>query len=244
MSETGTLIKSISKTMKRAANSFRAYPSAMFSALAFSIVTMIRIQMDWPQQEAYNLLFNSLQYSLALGAIFSLTAVAAAKSKINSTKSFITANSLGIAVGAVTFLLLYFFGGMKPTQDTARIVRLTTLAETRVMVAMLVSLLGFIVIVGYRGGKSDFSRSFFMTHKAFFTALLYGVVILAGGSAIAGAVQALLYKGMSGKVYMHISTIAGFLAYGIFIGYFPDFSKGASKRRLEKAQDQPGFIKT
>ncbi|NLK00538.1 MAG: DUF4153 domain-containing protein, partial [Clostridia bacterium] len=79
---------------------------------------------------------------------------------------------------------------------------------------------------------------------AFFTALLYGIVILAGGSGIAGAVQALLYKGMSGKVYMHISTIAGFLAYGIFIGYFPDFSKSGGNIKLKEAQSQPGFIKT
>ncbi|NLN48424.1 MAG: DUF4153 domain-containing protein, partial [Clostridiales bacterium] len=55
-------------------------------------------------------------------------------------------------------------------------------------------------------------------------------------------VQALLYRGMSTKVYMYISTIGGFLAYSIFIGYFPDFSKGVVDGKREIAQKQPRFM--
>lgn len=234
--------KSVSQVFKGAIRSFQAYPTAMGSALAFAIVAMVRIQMDWPEQEAYSFLFNCLHFSLALGAIFSLTAVTAVKSKINDTKSFVVANLIGVAVIVMAFLLLYFFGGTDPSLGMMRIVRLTTIAEARIITAIFVSLLIFIVLAGYPKEQSDFARSFFMTHKSFIIALIYGGVMYSGGAGVAGAVQALLYRGMSDKVYMYIGTIAGFLAYAIFIGYFPDFSKGNIDKKREIAQNQPRFI--
>lgn len=233
--------RSISRVLKGAARSFRAYPAAMISALAFAVVAIVRIQLDWPQQEAYNFLFNCLHFALALGAVFGLTAVAAVKSKINDANSFRIANLVSAVVTILTFALLYFFGGAD-SSDAARVVWLSGIAEARVVTAMFVSLIIFVVIAGYPKEKSDFAKSFFMTHKAFFIALLYGIVLFLGGSAVAGAVEVLLYKEMSAKVYMHIGTIAGFLAYAIFIGYFPDFNKGAEDPKRDVAQQQPRFI--
>jgi len=234
--------RSISQILEGAAKSFQTFPAAMASALAFAIVTMIRIQLDWPQQEAYNFLFNCLHLSFALGAIFSLTAITAARSRVNDAKSFMNANILGAVVVVVTFLLLYFFGGTDPSLDSARIARVTAIAAARVSAAMLISMLAFIVLASYPKDQSDFARSFFMTHKAFFIALIYGGVMESGGAGVAGAVQGLLYRGMSEKVYMYIATIAGFLAYAIFLGYFPDFRKGAVDEKREMAQKQPRFI--
>ncbi len=234
--------KSISQIFKGAVSSFRAYPVAMVSALAFAIVAMIRIQLDWPEQEAYNFLLNCLHFSLALGAVFGLTAITAAKSRLNSASSFRIANLTGATIVIFTFLLLYFFGGTDPSLDMMRIVRLTDIAQARTTVAMLVSLLTFIVLAEYPKDFPDFSRSFFMTHKAFFIALIYGGVMFAGGAGVAGAVEALLYRDMSEKVYMYIGTIAGFLAYAVFIGYFPDFGKNSTDPRRDGAQKQPRFI--
>ncbi|AHM58127.1 hypothetical protein EAL2_808p06240 (plasmid) [Peptoclostridium acidaminophilum DSM 3953] len=234
--------KSISQIFEGAVKSVKTFPAAIASALAFAIVTMVRIQLDWPEQEAYNFLFNCLHLSFALGAIFSLTAITAAQSRYNDAKSFMIANLMGIVVVVATFLMLYFFGGTDPSVDASRYARVTVLAATRVSAAMLVSFLAFIVLAGYPKEQSDFSRSFFMTHKAFFIAMIYGGVIEAGGAGVAGAVQGLLYRDMSGKVYMYIATIAGFLAYAIFIGYFPDFRKGAVDEKREVAQKQPRFI--
>lgn len=234
--------KSMLQIFKGAVSSFRAYPVAMVSALAFAVVAMIRIQLDWPEQEAYNFLLNCIHFSLALGAVFGLTAVTAANSRFNNASSFKIANLTGAAIVIITFLLLYFFGGTDPSLDMMRIVRLTDIAQARVNVAMLVSLLAFIVLAGYPKDFSDFSRSFFMTHKAFFIALIYGGVMFAGGAGVAGAVEALLYKGMSEQVYMYIGTIAGFLAYAIFIGYFPDFGKNNTDPKRDAAQKQPRFI--
>jgi hypothetical protein len=58
--------RSILQVFKGAAQAFQAFPAANASALGFAVVTLVRIHMDWPQQEAYNFLFNCLHLSFAL----------------------------------------------------------------------------------------------------------------------------------------------------------------------------------
>ncbi|QIB69667.1 DUF4153 domain-containing protein [Aminipila butyrica] len=217
---------------------FIAFPGAILSALAFAVVTMIRIQLNWPQQEPYNFLFNCLHWAFALGAVFSLAAITIAQTRFHKS-AFLITNILSAAVVLITFLLLYFFG---EGAVSARYTAISSLAAARVNAAILISFIVFIIMAGYPKEQSDFSRSFFMTHKALFIALIYGGVIMAGGSGVAGAVEALLYHDMSGKVYMYIGTIAGFLAFTIFLGYFPDFHKGVVDSHREVAQKQPRFI--
>ncbi len=234
--------RSISQISKGAVKAFQTFPAAIASALAFAIVTMIRIQLDWPQQEACNFLFNSLHWAFALGAVFSLAAITAAQSRFNEARAFLIANLLGAAVVAATFLMLYLFGGTDSTQAASRVVSVSGLAASRVSVAILVSFLAFIILAGYPKDQSDFSRSFFMTQKAFLIALIYGLVIMGGTSGVAGAFQALLYQEMSVKVYEYIGTLVGFLTFTIFVGYFPDFRKGQIDKHREEAQKQPRFV--
>lgn len=234
--------RSVSDILRGAGESFRTFPAVIACAFAFAVVTMVRIHLDWPEQEAYNFLFNCLHWSFALGAIFSLASITAAHSRFNSTGAFAAANILGAVAAAVTFVSLYLFGAEDTGAKLVRAVRVSDLAEARVGAAMAVSFLIFIVLAGYPKRQSDFARSFFMTHKAFFIALIYGVVIMSGASGVAGAVQALLYRDMSEKVYMYIATIVGFLAFAIFVGYFPDFRQGSLGRGRETAQKQPRFI--
>jgi hypothetical protein len=234
--------RSISQISKGAVKAFQTFPAAIASALAFAIVTMIRIQLDWPQQEAYNFLCNSLHWAFALGAVFSLAVITAAQSRFNEARAFLIANLLGAAVVAATFLMLYLFGGTDSTQAASRVVSVSGLAASRVSVAILVSFIAFIILAGYPKDQSDFVRSFFMTQKALLIALIYGGVIMAGTSGVAGAFQALLYREMSVKVYEYIGTLVGFLTFTIFVGYFPDFRKGQIDEHREEAQKQPRFV--
>lgn len=232
----------IIKLSTDALNAFKKFPAAMLSALAFAVVTIIRINLDWPQQEPYNFLFNCLHLSLALGAIFSLAAITAAQTLYSKRKAFLLANLLGILAAVVTFLALYYFGGTDPVSTGYRYRVVSRLAAARVSAAMLVSFLLFVMLAGYPKDQSDFARSSFMTLKAFFVALIYGGTIMAGLSGVAGAVQALLYNAMSEKVYMYIGTLSGFLAFAIFVGYFPDFRRGVVDPRRQEAQQQPRFV--
>lgn len=234
--------KSIRQVLKDAAKAFRTFPASIACALAFAAVTAIRIQLDWPQQEPLNFLFNCLHWSFAVGTVFSLAVITGAQSRFNDNRAFLISNLLGAGSAVLTFLLLYFLGGTDPAVEGARYTMVSELAAARAGAIITVSFIVFIILAGYPKEQSDFARSFFMVHKAFFIALLYGVVIMAGASGVAGAVQALLYRGMSEKVYMYISTLTGFLAYTVFVGYFPDFRKGQADEKREAAQKQPRFV--
>ncbi len=236
------IARSISQVLKGATRAFQTSPAAIASALAFAVVTMVRIQLDWPQQEAHNFLFNCLHWAFAFGAVFSLAATTLAQSRSGRPRAFLNANLLSAAAVAVTFLVLYLFGGTEPAQAGTHFAVLSRLAASRAGAAILVSFIVFIVVAAYPEDQSDVARSFFMVHKAFFIALVYGLVIEAGTSGVVGAIQALLYRGMSSKVYMYLGTLSGFLAFTIFAGYFPDFRKGRVDPHREVAQTQPRFF--
>ncbi len=235
------LVRTVLQLADAALNSFRKFPSAMLCAFAFSLVTVIRINLDWPQQEPYNFLFNCLHLSLAFGAVFSLAAITAAQTVCNRAKAFLAANLTSLLAAAIAFAALYCLGGADPGLTGYRYRMLSGIAVARVTAAMTVSFLGFVVFAAYPKGQSDFSRSSFMTLKALIVALVYGGTIMAGLSGIAGAVQALLYSAMSEKVYMYIGTLSGFLTFAIFAGYFPDFRPDASDPRRQEAEEQPRF---
>ncbi len=234
--------KSISNIFKGVMKSFQTFPETIACAIAFAIVTMVRIQLDWPEQEAYNLLLNCLHWAFAFGAIFGLAAITAAQSRFNKPKAFLFANLIGAAGVVITFLLLYLFGGTDPTLDAVRVVGVSSLAAARVSVGIFVSFVAFILLAAYPKERSDFARTFFMVHKAFFIAMIYGIVLMGGTSGVAGAIQSLLYQDMSSKVYMYIGTLVGLLTFTIFVGYFPDFRKGEIDERREVAEKQPRFI--
>lgn len=234
--------KSIRQVFQGAFKAFQTFPASIACALAFATVTIIRIQLDWPQQEPLNFLFNCLHWSFAVGAIFSLAIITFVQSRINNARAFLFSNLLSAGAAVLTFLLMYFLGGTDPAMEGSRYVMVSGLAATRAGAAIFVSFIAFIIFAGYPKEQSDFASSFFMTHKAFFIALLYGLVIMGGASGVAGAVQALLYRNMSEKVYLYIGTLSGLLAYTIFAGYFPDFRKGQMDEKREIAQKQPRFI--
>lgn len=233
-------VRSVSNMFRGGLKAFQTFPAAIGCALGFAVVTIIRIELDWPQQEPYNFLFNCLHWALALGAVFSLAAITAAQSRANSKNAFAVSNLLGIAAAAVAFLGLYLLGGIDLSWN--RYLVLADLSVARVGMAMLVCLILFVILAGYPKDRSDFPSALFMTLKAFFIALIYGGVLMAGSSGVAGAIQSLLYHDMSSKVYQYIGTIVGFLTFTIFVGYFPDFRKGSQDAHRETAQKQPRFI--
>lgn len=246
--------RSIASIFKGASKAFQTFPLAVASALAFSIVTIIRIQLDWPAQEAWNLLFNCLHWTFAIGAFFSLMATTAALTRSSQPRQFWLSNLAGAGVMAISFVLLYFTGAIQPTNDYSRYARLSVLSISRATAVIFISIVLFILLAGWPKAISDYARALFMTLKAFFIALIYGGVIMAGSSGVAGAFQALLYRNMSYKVYQYLGTIVGFLAFTIFVGFFPDFKKAYAAAHLvpgtepevdeqrENAQRQPRFI--
>ena len=239
----GTFTKSIVKVAKGALNAFGTFPAAIASALAFTIVTAVRIYLDWPQQEVYNFLFNCLHWAFGFGAVFGIASVTYVRSRKNSSKNFAAANLITAGLILVVFLLLYFFGGREPLPDDYfRYMRLSDISVARMTAVSFVTVIAFVIFGGLPRKNPNMTRSMFMTQKAFITAAIYGGVMMGGTSAVAGAIQALLYNDMSYKVYQYLGTIVGFLTFTIFAGYFPDFEKSEEDEKRISAQTQSRFM--
>lgn len=235
--------KPVIQKLLGAATTFRTFPVAMGSALGFTIITIIRINLDWQQQLPYNFLFNCLHWSFALGAIFSLAAITAARSRYDGVRAFRIANIVSVIVIASTFLLLYYLSASYTGLNTTDNINVSNIAAARVSMAIFISMIAFIVLAADNKEQSAIAKSLFMVQKAFVIALIYGVILMVGTSAVAGAFQALIYKNMSYKVYEYLATIVGFFAFAIFVGYFPDFRRGQIDEKREIAQKQPRFVK-
>ena len=234
------LTQSVSNMIKGSLKALRAFPASIGAAAGLALITLIRIQLEWPILQPWSFLLDCLQLALATGAIFSLAAITAAQSRLGDRKAFLGANLLGAGSVVVTFLVLYLFSNT--SAGDAQWAGLSGLAVLRVFTVIFVSLVAFILLMDKSKDDNDFAESFFMTHKAFFVALIYGLVLLAGTAGIARAVQSLLYRDMSGKVYGYLATLVGLLTFTVFVGYFPDFKKGSNDERREIAQKQPRFI--
>lgn len=231
----------ISKSVKGAIKSFQTFPASIGCALLFTLLTMVQIERSWSTTEGYSFLLSCLRWALAFGVLFGLPLITAARSRFDTKNVFVATNIIAVAAAAIAFFGLYYGGGITASTD-ASVTVLSTLATSRMIVAMVVSFLMFIVLASYPKEQSDFSRAFFMTHKAFFIALLYGGVIMAGTSLIVGALQALIFSDMWNSIYSHLGIISAFVGFSIFLGYFPDFRKGRVDPQREIAQSQPRFI--
>jgi len=235
--------KPVIQKLLGAATTFRTFPAAMGSALGFTIITLIRINLDWQQQLPYNFLFNCLHWSFALGAIFSIAAITAARSRYDGVRAFKIANILSVIVITCTFLLLYYLSASYTGLNATDNINVSNIAAARVSMAIFISMIAFIVLAADNKEQSAIAKSLFMVQKAFVIALIYGIILMVGTSAVAGAFQALIYKNMSYKVYEYLASIVGFFAFAIFVGYFPDFSRGQIDEKREIAQRQPRFVK-
>lgn len=237
-----TIKQSVIKSLQRASLTVKTFPVTLASAAGFTIVTLIRIWMDWPQQEDYNFLFNCLHLSLAASAIWGLAMITAVQRRLNSPRAFVLANSTAAAFGLLCFLLLFVFGGEEPSLTRPVVTNVSELAAVRMSVLMILGIIGFIYFAGQPKEESDFPSALFMTQKAFLIAAIYGGVMMGGTAGITGAIQALLYRNMSEKVYMVLSALIGLVAFAIFVGYFPDFRKDSKDPHRAVAESQPRFI--
>lgn len=235
-----SLRDSITKILKGAMESFSRFPVSIISAIIISIVAIIRISMGWEKQKTYNLLFDSIQLSFLLGAVFSMAAVAYEEIEPDKKEGiFQFSNIAGIILAVISFLLLYFFGGLAPDDG---IVYLSNISIARISAAIFISAVAFVYIISKSKTIDNFSDGFFISHKAFVISAIYGIVTMIGVSGVLGAFQALVYNEMSFKVYQYLGVGVGFLTYTIFLGYFPSFSQTEKTDKIKRAEEQPRFI--
>lgn len=225
------ILKSVSGVLSGAGRAAKAYPATVLCAVAFAVISLLQIQFDLSR---YEFVLSCMKWALALGAIFGMAAVAAQECYFSQKNAPLASNLLALGVAVIVYIALYLSGAGEG--------RVSETAGMRVLAAMFVSIVAYVMIAGRRSEETDFVRSLFMAHKSFFIAFIYGLVALVGASGVAGAVQGLIYPDMSSKVYGYITTLAGLLAFLLFVGYFPPLGAGKAPERREQAQRKPQFI--
>jgi hypothetical protein len=234
------ILSSIEKIFLDFKRTYKKYPLIVLYAVLFTIVSMIRIQMEWREQEPYNFLFNILHFALASGASIGLLLVTITKQKSTKLKNMKIANLITSISNILIFLLLYLKGNNNINDRGFKY--LPEICEARTFSLIFISTIIFILYLGYKDGKFRFNKSLFIFEKALMISLIYSGVIMLGSSGVAAAFQALVYRSMSGKVYMYLGALSLFAGYMIFIGYFPDFDKEEVENDFLKLSKQPKFI--
>lgn len=232
--------QSITSVFKGSVKTFKNFPTVMAMAVAFTLIVIVKIESNRRGIEGNVLLLDSLQWAFMLGGTSSLAAITYVRTRSKGKTPFLLANIEGLLIAAFAFVLLYFFSIRENPIVSG--LSLTDLSLSRMVVAIAISLIAFVTFAAYPKEQSSFSAALFMALKAFSVALVYGLVIGGGTAAIAATIEALLFPNMSSSVYAYLSTLAGFLAFTFFVGYFPDFDPKAEDPKREQAQDQPRFI--
>ncbi len=241
----GTFRETTKRILLSSGRTFRSFPVVMGNAALMTIVAIVKIAVDWTILQPYDFLISCVQLALAVGAAFGLAAITFGQSRLQTKRSFVLANLLGILVTMVAFLLMYFVGGREGTPypgATTTGLFLSNITQARAAVFIFLCFLAFLLVAAKTEDSFDFASAVFMSMKAFFIALLYGLVVFGGTAAIFGAVRALLYAELSFKILGYLGALSVFFAFAIYIGYFPDFRLGSKDPQREVAQKQPRFI--
>ncbi|MDW7656993.1 MAG: hypothetical protein SCM11_07445 [Bacillota bacterium] len=202
------------------------FPAAMLSAFAIAAIATVRVQLD---THTHDKLFTSLQLSFLLGAALAMALTVLVIGLTQRKSFFWAANLTALLVAGTAFLLIYL-----PVGDLAEI------AAARIIALSAAAIILFLLFIS-RDPAMDFNQASFMTLKASLIAAVYALVIMLGLMFIAFTVESLLYKAMDEKVYMHISVWSAFAWFAFFLGYFPDFRRGATDPQHEIAGRQPRF---
>lgn len=231
---------SIRNVFKGGLKASSRFSISIFSAIAISLIAVLKIAGNFESSTMNYLLLDSFQLALLLTAVFSQASIAYAESQSeNNKKSFQYANIASVLVGLITFMLLFFFGESKII-DEYQVV--STIAVARVIAATFVSAVAFVYFASYSKNIKSFIDSFFMTNRAVVISVFYGLVIMIGVSGVLGAFQSLVYKGMSYTVYEYLGVAVGLITYSLFLGYFPSFKEEEDLENIVSITEQPPFI--
>lgn len=234
--------KSIKTVFKGSTNAFKRYPIVLINAIIFAVVTMLKIRLDISYYSDEDFWITCLQFATALSAFVSLASLSFLEKKDANKKNFVLVNILGVVI-TITTMSLLFYTAETNTNYMGDVYRtLSVITTVRVFAIISISLLLFTLFAENPEKEAAYSRSLFMTYKAFFTALVYGLIILAGASLVIFTFDNLIID-VDSEIYAHIGIVSGFIAFTIFVGYFPNFKKREVDERRKTTEEQGKFIR-
>lgn len=222
--------QSISRVVTGGVKAFSRYPVAMFFALVLATTASIRVSAEYGLNEK---MFNSLQVTSAMGAFLGMAATALAVTVSRKSLSFILSQTGAFLLAAGTFLILYLPVGQIPS-----------IALARVAAGTAVSLLLFLLLLSKKSTGLTYGGMSFVAIRSTAIAALYTLVLLGGLNFLAFTVKFLVFEGLSGDVYAHVSIWSALAGYAFFLGYFPDFRQALplADSRAETIRKHPVFF--
>ncbi|MHB1483667.1 MAG: DUF4153 domain-containing protein [Saccharofermentanales bacterium] len=224
------VFRSIANVFKRGGLAFVHYPVSMLFAICLAVLSIWIIAAE----PNINLkLLHSLQWTFAFGTFFGMALSVIAKKASAKQITFILTNIIAIIISGVAFIAVFYSKGNDVSSDSI----------TRILAGIVISYLVFLIVPTYRGRKINYNEMVFMVIKSFFVAAVYSLVIMLGFFFVAFAVQSLIYKDLSSKIYSYIAILSGLLGYSFFLGYFPEFKdeEEADDEKIEALIKQPRF---
>jgi len=215
------------------------FPLVILMSLTVTLVTLVRIHMDWASQEGINHLLNSLQWSLVLAALISLGMRVSHYLKDETKLKTIHLDLISLSLVGIIFVYLNFFGYYENSMAYKVITRL---AAGRLSVAVIISILFLAYGSSFKDKTHAFSQGLFMFLKAFATAFIFSSVIALGTTGLAAMVEGLLLDNMSFKVYMYMTTLSYFMGALIFIGHY-NWTKSRDESKRLALCKQANFIR-
>lgn len=237
-------LESIKKVFGGATKAFKRYPIVLINALFLTVISIIQVSLDLEFYSNERFLFTCLQLAAVLGTVVPLAGFALIERKEKNNIKFVVANVLGVLVTIITFVLLYYFSVVSEYLKYQDIFykKLSNISEVRVFIITFVSLLLFTLFISEPEKEGSYARSFFMVHKAFTIALIYGLVILIGVSSVIAVFQNLLLDVFDSNIYKYIGIISAFIGFTVFVGYFPNPKDEDVEKQKEIAEKQSKFI--
>lgn len=234
------LTTKIKDAASRSVDTIWRYPTSIALAVGFTIITFIRIYLDYTDQIPYNFILTCLHMTFGASTFIGLLSTAWSEQKEDKKKYFLYANIGTVISFIIILVILYYFGASTDSIGSGFGVRVSEISGARIAAIIGISLIWFIYFFSISHRDSNYPKALFMVQKSFIIALIYTLAVILGMTGIAGTIQALLYRGMSSKVYMYLSAISGLIGFLVFVSYFP--KNNEADERWEEAQKQPKFI--
>ncbi|MDO5689308.1 MAG: DUF4153 domain-containing protein [Tissierellia bacterium] len=226
----------LQKFFSKIGKGVQAYPIPLLLAFLAAInasVEIIRRTSELVPGHTHRL----IQLALYMGISFSMMAVIYAKSTKDTKESEKLENGSGILVAVVTYFLLATFGIYQ-----AQIPRVSGLANYTIYAICLLCVVIALYYSSKLEGAGGVAGVFFILQKSFWIALLYGVAVFIGGRFIIIALEGLLGLFIDSRLMEHLAVLSFLIAYIVFVGLLPDFSKSAPPKVRMDAKEQPQIL--
>jgi|GEM_PF-6469385 len=187
------------------------YPVSVLYSSLLLVTVWTRIELSWGGSFEYDIFLSTVQLSL-----FIVLSVSLPLSKRIQTLSKKYTIVISFIVTIMLTLFISNYGIYKGGSEDV----ISDLTMARVSVILIVSVLLFIYLNREKPFTKGFSESFYFFNRTVLISFFYFIVIALGTTAVAAALEALVFNNLSEKVYMYLISTSVFISFLMFLNSY------------------------